>query len=475
MKNFSLGRAVLELLTDDSKYVKGIDDAEKKAGKLGGTFGKISATGKVVAGVLGGTVVGALSDFAQAAADDEANALRLQTAIENSGESWGDWSDRVDAAIKKGQELAFSDDATRNAIAELTESTGSAEEAMRRLGPAMDLARAKSIPLESAAKLLGKVSDENTKALKRMGIVLGEGADATAVLGAVQQKFGGQAEAYGNTTKAWGEKARDAIGEFTEGIGASLGPTQGLIAMLPGLQSGMSLVGGALGGLSSLIKLTFIPSLIAMAVPFAPLLIAIGASALAVGLLALAWSNNWGDIQGKAKAVLDFLAGTFDGFKLLVLTVFRAIVLGVTGAINGVIGVINGFIEAYNGVAEKLGLPLIGKIELMTPNLSAVDAAIAQVARDREARIIASISVPVNSEGTTRGMFHGGTPFVPRTGTYVLERGEAIISADENRARAAGAVGAGHDHPIYLDGRLVGGLLGRRTVRGTALAGAPIG
>jgi hypothetical protein len=118
-----------------------------------------------------------------------------------------------------------------------------------------------------------------------------------------------------------------------------------------------------------------------------PVLLPLAAIGLAVGLLALAWNSNFGDIQGKTEAVVHAIQDFFDGLKLFVLEVWRGIVVGIANAVNGVIGVINGFITAYDVVAEKLGLPILGKISLVTPNLDAIDAAINQVARERSAII----------------------------------------------------------------------------------------
>lgn len=479
---FKLGRAVYELETDSNKFDKGIDSAEGKTKKLGGAFGKLGAAGKVMSGVVAGTVVGALSDFARAAIDDEANVAKLQQSIENSGVSWDDYSGKIDAAVKSGQDLAFSDDQVRNALAEMTESTGSAEEALKRLPAAMDLARAKSIPLEQASKLLGRVSDENTGVLRRMGVVLGEGADATAVLGAVQQKFAGQAEKYGSSTKGSIDKVKDSIGEFTEGIGASLGPAQGLIAMLPGLSSGMSIAGGAVASLTentkfmTLAKQASIPVMKAVQVATSAMLGPIGLIIIAIGALYLAWTNNWGDIQGKTAAVVAFLGELFAGFQIMALEIWRGLLVGVAGVINGVIGVVNGFIEAYNTVAEKLGLPLIGKIELVTPNLEAVDAEIDRVARSRTASIFANVYERAITGGGGIRQYATGTPFVPETGLAILHRGEAVIPASENLAALGRAESfrmpafdpgprEGHAHDIVLDGNRVSRTLNQRMAR----------
>lgn len=464
-----LGKAIFTLESDSTKFDKGIAAAETKTGKLKGAFSKTGAVVGAFGGVMAGAVVGALSDAANAAAEDEASVLSLQRAVENSGVAWEDHVDTIDGVIKKGQDLAFSDDATRASLQGLTESTGSVDEAMKRLPIAMDLARAKGISLETASKLLGKVNDENTKVLTRYGIVIDKGATATDVLAKVQQIAGGQAEDYGKSTKGSIDKVHDAIGEFTEGIGASLGPATGFIALMPGIQSGMLIAGGAASGLSGIIKggmipsfLASIPATLAMMVPFLPLILIVGGIALAVGLLALAWSNNWGDIQGKTAAAVGFLLDAFDGFKTLLLNIWKGIVTGVASAINGVIGVINGFIRAYNGVAEKLGLPLIGEIALITPNLEAVDREINNIARDRQARIFVN-SLP----GAFRTNLLAGGPYAE--GTDHITRGPELFLAGEAGpervqvtplAKGLGRMPAwdspaGHGHPIVMDGKLV--------------------
>lgn len=59
---------------------------------------------------------------------------------------------------------------------------------------------------------------------------------------------------------------------------------------------------------------------------------------------------------------------------------------------------------------------------------------------------------------------------MPQTGLALLHARETVIPADENQWS-----GGGHGHPIVMDGRLVGSLLGRRTVRGAAFVGGSIG
>lgn len=481
MPGKGLGEAVLTLSTDASKFNAGLDHAEKKADSFGG---KLKGLGGLMGGLAAGGAIGSLSQFAKAAADDEVSVGSLRQAIENSGASWDQYGSAVEDAIKRGQNLAFTDDQTRAGLQTLTESTGSVEEAMKRLPLAMDLARAKHISLEQASKLLGKVSDENIKVFARMGISVDANATAEELLAEVHKRTAGQAEVYGNSTKGSIDKVHDAVSEFTEGIGASLGPVQGLVALMPGVQSGMLVGGGAISGISALLKGTMIPSFIASLAPIGATVIALGpiilvVAAIGLAILALkwAWENNLGDIQGKTKAAIDFLGNAFDGFKLLVLYVFKGIVEGVAGAINNVIGTINFFIGAYNALAEKLGLPLLGKIELLTPNLNAVDQAIAQVARDRVSRLYVD-KYERAIAGDSRGVreFATGTPFVQGTGLALVHEGEAIIPAADNAAGRSGGRSRSQsiEIPLYLDGREIARAIGNIMIAEARMSGSGI-
>ena len=58
-----------------------------------------------------------------------------------------------------------------------------------------------------AGELVGKVAGGNTGILGRYGIKIKEGATATEALGELQEKFSGQAKAYGDTTQGAMDKA----------------------------------------------------------------------------------------------------------------------------------------------------------------------------------------------------------------------------------------------------------------------------
>lgn len=284
---------------------------------------------RAAAGILASSLVTGLGNVARMAAEDEANTEKLRIAVENTGTAYADLEPIIAARIKQGQDLAFSDDKTRDALAALAATTGSTESALRLLGQAQDLSRAKNMDLTAAAELVGKVAMGNTSILKRYGVVLDEGAGATEALAALQQKFGGQAEAYGNTTKAAIERTKDSIDEWRESVGAALGPAGQYLALLGDMSPAVTAVSGALGLLTPAMW-GAVGSFIAAAAP----VIAVTVAVVAVGVaLYQVWEtvslvrDNWdkfvyalttgrlndipvfGFIFGKIRDLMGFLDG----------------------------------------------------------------------------------------------------------------------------------------------------------------------
>lgn len=206
-----------------------VDDNSKKATtSAGGLKGALGGVGSVAGGVIAGAglmaLPGLLMDGAKGAAEDEASLIRLNQALDNTGASSADYASTVDDLIAKGEELAFSDGEVTDALAMLTNMTGDADTAMADLATAQDLARGANISLEQAAKLLGKTSDENTTALKKLGIELDEGATRTDALAAVQEQFGGQAQQYAESSAGAYAKFNIQMGELQETVGTALIP-----------------------------------------------------------------------------------------------------------------------------------------------------------------------------------------------------------------------------------------------------------
>ncbi len=225
---------------------------------------------------------------------------RQQSALESMGVSQDEAEQQLSDYINKMRDLAaIGDDEMKPVLSGLISLTGDYQKSMELASLAADISRGKHINLQTAADLVNKVYQGNTTVLKRYGIVLDENATAEEALAALQKRFAGQAEAYGQTTQGQIEALSNRIGDFREDIGSAVNEVAPFIGMLPGLSLGFSGVGGAIGTLTPLLK--------GLPVALGPVGIAITAISAVVGLLALAWSNNWGDIQGKTAAAIGFL------------------------------------------------------------------------------------------------------------------------------------------------------------------------
>lgn len=402
----------IRILGDASKAKTAFSDAgqsvttfEGKVEGLGGKLGTLATTaGGFVLGSAFAAAPGFLLDGAKAAAEGEAKMLRLKQAVENTGASYDTYGGAIDEAIKRGQDLAFADDDVADALSTLISLTGDTDEGMRRLSIAQDLARGTGMDLQTAAKLLGKTSDENTATLARYGIQLDKNATAQDVLNAVDAKFGGQAAAFAESDAGKMAKMADQTGELQEQLGSFLLPAMALVVsvasqliggfstlltwlepvasvigdnltpILAGLGAALITVGAvALPGLITAAMAwvtTTAPPLIAqgiaLAAAYAPITITVLAIAGAVALLAAAWEGNWFGIQDKTKAVIEWLSpylqAAWDGIKA-----------GVEAALSAV-QVVWDTVWPYLRSAVELILPVIATV--VSTYISAAQTAI---------------------------------------------------------------------------------------------------
>lgn len=198
---------------------------EAKVGGLSGAFGTFGAVaGGVVAGGAVEKLGGFLVDAGKAAAEDAAATARLEQALRNAGGSFDENLGKVNAAIDAGQKKAFTDDQVRDSFQQLLAATGDVNESLDRQKLAMDLARGAGIDLETASRMVGKVTDENVNAFKRMGITIKDGATEAEALAAVQAKFAGQADTYAASTAGQFEQAKIRMDELKEQLGTALLP-----------------------------------------------------------------------------------------------------------------------------------------------------------------------------------------------------------------------------------------------------------
>lgn len=345
----------IRIIGDAKSAQTAFNSVEVSAGKAETSLSRIGTTAAGFA--IGGALTqlpGLLLDGARGATEDSAAMDGLRVAVENTGKSYDEMAPAIEDAIKRGQKLAFTDGETAEALSTLTDMTGSSDEALRRLGSAQDLARAKGISLNEAAKLLGKVSDENTTALRRLGIQVGENATAQDVLNAVDAQFQGRAGAFAESDAGKLLKAEQASGELAETFGSFLIPAmllaaqvsqqigvilethvvpavQGFIESLSGLQPILDpLVGfiqdnltAVFVALAAMLLTVVVPAFVAWAasaataaaatiIALAPVIAIMAAVGLAAGALYLAWDTNFLGLRDITQQVLDFVTPYFE-------------------------------------------------------------------------------------------------------------------------------------------------------------------
>src|SRR5438132_7040351 len=87
--------------------------------KFGETGGHTGA--KLMAAGAGVTALGV--EFLNLSSGEKAAHQQLAAAIEATGHTWGDYSEEIDKAIKKGEDFGHTGADTQNALQRLTEAT----------------------------------------------------------------------------------------------------------------------------------------------------------------------------------------------------------------------------------------------------------------------------------------------------------------------------------------------------------------
>ena len=297
---------------------KNLDSALKEGeGSVGGFGAQIGGSALKLAAFAGvaGTAVIALKGMAEGAAADQAEQDRLSAAIAAATGSTVDQTAAVDAAIAAGQDRAFTDSQTRDALQSLVTSTGDLTAATGLLGTAQDIARFAGVDLATAADAVAKANAGQDTALTRMLPGLAKGATATETLANAQTLAAGQADAYGKTTEGAMARSADAVGELGETVGSALLPMLDAIlpALIPVIQSLGRLVQAVLPILIPLLKLVGAA-------------LAIVANALSV---VVGWLTN---LVGALKSAIDWI-GTLLG-KIGPLRDLGNLVGGIVGGLS---------------------------------------------------------------------------------------------------------------------------------------------
>ena len=232
---------IYKIAADISGLKDGVDKAAKATESLEGTVGKV---GKAIGAAFSVHQVLEFGKVTTAAfAEQEAALKKLETALVAQGQATPVVVEQYAALAQQFQQTTvFSDDLITEMQALLVQVGDVMPNEMEgALRAATDLSAGLGIDLRQATMLVGKAFEGETGTLKKYGIVIDETKlkteGTTAVLEAIQEKFGGQAqsevETYSGKLKQFNNQLNDGQESIGGYIAQGLTPLLGAFGQLP--------------------------------------------------------------------------------------------------------------------------------------------------------------------------------------------------------------------------------------------------
>ena len=407
-----------------------VDDLNKKLkaanNDVGGFTGQLDKFGKMAAAAFAAATAAAAAyatkiaiDGVKAAIADEAAQKRLAKALESATGATTEQIKATEDYISKMQSATgVADDELRAAMGRLALSTNSVTKSQELLSLALDISKARGIPLEGVANALGKAYDGQTTALARLGLGLSsaelKGKSFEEVQKQLNETFAGASAAAANTYQGRLDRLKVTYDETVEAIGYKL---------LPVIEK-----------LLSIFLDRFVPALGKVSTFFEPVLKAIRDNKEGF--------QAFGEVL--EKYVLPLLATSLvAALKLIgnlagvVINILGKVAGAVTTAVNAAISGIKTLIELYNKIPL---LPNIKKTGFTTANFidgsdMTLDAGINLTSggKDLTAGGIDKTAVTKSNEITIRGK----TVIIPQglDAEQAYAYAERVVANNEEKAR----------------------------------------
>lgn len=180
----------------------------------------------------------------------EIQAARVAASLQTLGVNNAAARKQVEEVTLAQQRLSgFQDDELQRSFSTIVRVTHDVNESLRLNALAMDISRASGKDLNAVASAIARVADGNVNALSRYGVKAEKGATATDVFRKAQERFAGQAAAYGKTVAGQAEIASSEFNNLQEKIGGAFGPVLnqaagGILSFTSAVDSLSSSVGG---------------------------------------------------------------------------------------------------------------------------------------------------------------------------------------------------------------------------------------
>jgi hypothetical protein len=185
----SLGIAVLELVADTKPLVAGLEEGKAASKEMAATTasgfkGGITKAAIPAAAAVGALVIG-LHKSVDAAEENQVAQAKLATAFKAAGLNIADYQDEIDKTEASSAALGFKSEDVKASLAQLVVATHNGKDAMNLLATAQDVARYKGIGLTDASKMITMTMAGSSRAARSLGIQL---APVTAATDALKSK-----------------------------------------------------------------------------------------------------------------------------------------------------------------------------------------------------------------------------------------------------------------------------------------------
>lgn len=170
----SLGRAVLELVANINPLKAGLAEgqaaSEKMAATTASSFHKGITKAAMPAALGLGVLVLGMHKAIDAAQADQIAQARLATAYKSSGLDVNKYGSQIDGVVQSSAALGFKSEDVKTALGSLIVATHDNGKALALLSTAQDIARYKNIDLASATKMLVMAQTGSQRATKQLGL-----------------------------------------------------------------------------------------------------------------------------------------------------------------------------------------------------------------------------------------------------------------------------------------------------------------
>ena len=411
----------IKITADPKNAEEGFKKTQSAFGKMADNIKKHRKAIGVGLTALGAGITALGASAVKSAQAEAIGIAQLDVALKNVGTSYDSQAAAIERVIAAQQNKTnFGDEDQREALMGLISVSGDYESAMAALPAVLDLAAGKGMDLGAASTLVARAISGETSALKRYGIEVEKGAEATEVITAIMAKFGGQAEASADPMV----QLKNRVGDLQQEFGKALLPALTVLATLleqvttkliafssehPQLSKVLFVVVGVLGGLALVLGpiLLILPTLAASIgilsgafgmlslsmLPITAVVLGITAAIVAAIIIYKNWDkiivflketfvisfNKIKDVFGVVSRTIQSLytskfawllpAGPLIKAILFLKNNWREIwdgmVAGITGGLNVAIGAINRFIRAVNAMrinVPRISLPFGGSV-----------------------------------------------------------------------------------------------------------------